>query len=387
LLLAGGGCKRKPEGPGQKAHLTAGALVPTPRARAIYVTNNGSDSLSVIDRDGDTVTTVSVDFDPDGREAPHHLALTNDGEEIFVALAFPPEGAPKKKKDPHGGHGGSEEHGQLARLSASRLAVLETREVDENPGDVVLTHDGTRALVTHYDMKRAMTVAAQGNASPSTMFARMLVWDTKTFAKVGERPICVAPHGTAVLPDDSAAIVACYGSDELVVVDLTKPSLPVARYPLGNAQGVPGVPRYGPYSVALVPGTSHVLVANLEGKDVRTFDLTARAFEATRTVVLGAKAFMPAAKSATVAYVPLQAPDSLAKIDPATGKILAQVVKSPDECRSPHAFALEGERVFVVCEGDHKGPGTVLEVDAETLATKRRWTVGVYPDGLAFGRP
>lgn len=374
------GCKRKPETQPQK---TPGAKVSTPAARAIYVTNNGSDSLSVIDRDGDAVTTVSVDFDP-GREAPHHLALTKDGSELFVALAFPAEGTPKKK-DPHAAHGGSEEHGQLARLSATTLAVLDTREVDENPGDVVLTHDGTRAIVTHFDMKRAMTVAAQGNASPSTMFARILVWDTKTFTKVAERPICVAPHGTAITADDSAAIVACYGSDELVVVDLTKPTLPVARYPLGNAQGVPGVPRYGPYSVALVPGTQDVLVANLEAKDVRVFDLATRTFKNDRTVVLGAKAFMPAVKDRATAYVPMQAPDSLVRVDLTTNKIVAQVVPPPEDCRAPHAFAIEKDRVFVVCEGDHKGPGTVLEVDPLTLATKKRWLVGTYPDGLAFG--
>lgn len=384
LFVASPACKRKPAEVGRK---TEGAPVGIAPARAIYVTNNGSDSLSTIDRDGDAVVTVPVDFDPDAREAPHHLALTNDGKELFVALAFPPEGtAPKKKKDPHAAHGGSEATGMLARVATSTLAVIDTRDVDENPGDVVLTHDGTRAIVTHFDMKRAMTVAAQGSASPSTMFARILVWDTRTFSKVGERPICVAPHGTAITADDSAAIVACYGSDELVVVDLKSAALPVARYPLGHAQGVPGVPSYGPYSVALVPGTSDVLVASLEAKDLRTFDLAARTFRPERTVVLGAKAFMPAVSTDKVAYVPLQAPDSLVRVDLATGKIVAQIVPPPEDCRAPHAFAIEKGRVFVVCEGDHKGPGTVLEVDPTTLAPKKRWTVGVYPDGMAFGR-
>ena len=379
------GCRKKP-GEATSARKTPGGTVPTPAARAIYVTNNGSDSLSVIDRDGDLVTTIGVDYDPDAREAPHHLARTPDGTSLFVALAFPPEGSVKKKKDPHAAHGSSDTFGFLARVDPASLAVLDVREVDENPGDVVLTHDGTRAIVTHFDMKRAMTVAAQGNASPSTMFARLQVWDTRTLTRTAERPICVAPHGTAITPDDTLAIVACYGSDELVVVDLTKTTLPVSRYPLGNAQGVPGVPRYGPYSVALVPGSSDVLVANLEANDLRVFDLTARTFRANATITLGAKAFMPAAKDTTTAYVPLQAPDSLVRVDLSAGKVAAQVVKSPDECKAPHAFGIEGSRVFVVCEGDHKAPGTVLEVDPVSLATKRKWTVGVYPDGFAFGR-
>jgi DNA-binding beta-propeller fold protein YncE len=388
LALASGasGCKKaKPAPTEASGHTTVGARVPTPTARVIYVTNNGSDSLSAIDRDGDTVTTVSVDYDPDAREAPHHVARTKGGESLFVALAFPPEGLSAKKKDPHGGHGASSQPGALAKVDPGTLAVLATRDVDENPGDVVTTHDGTRAIVTHYDMKRAMTVAAQGNASPSTMFAKIQVWDTRSFAKLGERPVCVAPHGTAISEDDTRAIVACYGSDEIVVVDLTKPQLPVARYPLGNAQGVPGVPRYGPYSVTLVPGGSEAVVADIESNDLRIFDLDTKAFRGERTIVLGAKAFMPAVVDAHTAYVPLQAPDSLVRVDLATGKIVAQVVKPPDECRAPHAFGVSHGRVFVVCEGDHKGPGTVLEVDPTSLATRRRWTVGVYPDGLAFG--
>src|SRR6478752_4492539 len=67
--LAASGCKKA------KTSVTPGASVPTPVAQAAYVTNNGSDSLSVFDRNGTTVTTVPVDVDPDEKEAPHHLAV------------------------------------------------------------------------------------------------------------------------------------------------------------------------------------------------------------------------------------------------------------------------------------------------------------------------
>ena len=54
------GCKKAPPPP------PAPRAIPTPPERAIYVTNNGSDSLSVIDRDGVTVTNVPLDIDPVG---------------------------------------------------------------------------------------------------------------------------------------------------------------------------------------------------------------------------------------------------------------------------------------------------------------------------------
>jgi hypothetical protein len=42
-------------------------------------------------------------------------------------------------------------------------------------------------------------------------------------------------------------------------------------------------------------------------------------------------------------------------------------------------------RAFVVCEGDHVRAGSVIEIDPQSLEIRRRWEVGVYPDGLAFG--
>lgn len=364
---------------------TQGAPIPTPPSRAIYVTNNGSDSVSVIDRDGDLVTTVSVDLDPDAHEAPHHLAADTRRGAVFVALAFPPDEQPKKKKDPHGAHGSGAEPGRLARLDARTLAVEKTTPVAENPGDVVLTPDRSRLLVTHYDMRRAMRVAERGAGSPATMFAELQVFSADTLEKVASRPLCVAPHGIAVTRDGKRALVACYGSDELAVTRLDEPSLPTARFPLGAAQGVPGVPRYGPYSATLSPDEREVIVATLEGADVRVFDLGEGRFLPERTVSLGARVMMPAFTADGALLAPLQSPDGLVRLDLATRKVTARALLG-DHCKLPHAAKVApGGRAFVVCEGDHKSPGTVVEVDPATLTLRRTWTVGVYPDGLDFG--
>ena len=42
-------------------------------------------------------------------------------------------------------------------------------------------------------------------------------------------------------------------------------------------------------------------------------------------------------------------------------------------------------RAYVVCEGDHVHVGALVEIDPATLAIRKRWEVGVYPDGVAFG--
>ncbi len=355
-------------------------------ARAGYLTNNGSDSISVIDRDGDTVVTVPVDLDPDAHEAPHHLAIDSASKNVFVALAFPPEAKKDAKKDPHASHGNGADLGKLARLDLGTLAVRESRDVDENPGDVVLTHDRRRVLVTHFDMKRAMDVAARGGASPSTMFAHLVVFDAKDMKRIGDRALCVAPHGIAVTKDDKTAFVACYGSDEIAIVDLSGDGYPTSRIPLGAMQGVPGVPRFGPYSATLSPDEKLVAIADLEGQDIRVLDRETKRFAPDKSVPLAAKAFMPAFVGARTLLVPMQSPDGLARVDLDSAKIERRTSFAKDQCALPHVVRVAKDgRVYLVCEGDHRGAGSVLEIDATTLEVKRSWKVGIYPDGLAFG--
>ena len=381
LALVGCGRTKKTE-----ATLTAGQTLTTP-AHAAYVTNNGSDSVSLLDRDGTTVTSVPVDVDPDAHEAPHHIAVDPATHTAFVALGFPPappSGSTASKKDPHASHGNASDPGKLARLDLGTLAVRAAVDVDENPGDVVLTHDRKRILVTHFDMKRAMDVAARGAASPATMFASLVVLDATTLARIGARAICTAPHGIAVSADDRTAYIACYGGDELAIVDLRSDGLPTARVPLGAAPGVPGKPTYGPYSATLSPDDALVIVADLEGKDVRVLDPQTKKFGIA--VPLAAKAFMPAFVAPRVLLVPTQAPDGLARVDLDAGKVTTRVALAKADCGLPHVVKVAHDRrVYLVCEGDHVGPGSVLEIDPDTLATKQRWTVGVYPDGIDFG--
>lgn len=360
--------------------------IATPPARAGYVTNNGSDSLSVVELDGTGVVNVPVDLDPDAHEAPHHLAIDAASKNVFVALAFPPEAKKDAKKDPHSTHGNASDVGKLARLDLGTLAVRESHDVDENPGDVVLTHDKKRVLVTHFDMKRAMDVAARGGGSPSTMFAHLVVFDAKDMKRLGSRAICVAPHGMTITRDDKTAYVACYGSDELAIVDLASDGFPTSRIPLGARQGVPGVPSFGPYSATLSPDEKQVIVADLEGNDIRVLDRETKRFLPDKGVPLAAKAFMPSFVDDHTLLVPMQSPDGLARIDLDKVKIERRASFPKDTCSLPHVVRVAKDgRAYLVCEGDHRAPGTVVEVDPTTLEVKKKWTVGVYPDGLAFG--
>jgi len=357
--------------------------IPIAAKSIAYVTNNGSDTLAAIDRDGTAVVIRSVDVDPDAHEAPHHLAVDGDGH-VFVALAFPPSDAPTQGK--HAGHGGSDSLGELLRLDARTLGIEKTHDVDQNPGDVVLTHDGRRVLVTHFDMRRA-ELAAKAGLPASKMYARLLVLDASTLDEIAARAVCVAPHAIAVARGDALAAIACYGSDEVVLVDLASKELPVTHVPIAVSGGAPGAPRFGPYSIVIADDGRRAVVADMESDDVRVLDLAKRQFEDGATIALGARALMPEMVGPDEALVPLQSPDGLALVDVAKGAVVRHVTFGA-ECKNPHVARLAPDgRAYVVCEGDHVAPGAVIQVDRATLAIVKRWVVGVYPDGIAFSGP
>lgn len=356
--------------------------VPIDHAHAAYVTDNGSDEISVIDRDGDSVVAVALDVDPDAHEAPHHLAVRSSDDKVFVALAFPPENQGNGK---HVGHGRATQNGVLLTLDLQTLSVRDSRDTEQNPGDVILTHDGSRVLVTHFDMARAMREAASG-AVPAKMSAALQVWDERSGTLWASRPICVAPHGVVTTADDSLAVVACYGSDEIAFVDLTTPELSTSRVPVGGTAGLLGAPRVGPYGIALSPDGELGLVADMEDADVRVIDVKTRAMKPGAGLAVTGRAMLPAFTSARVALVPTQGPDALLRVNVAENRLEKRATYTQNECKSPHVVRVAKDgRAYLVCEGDHVGKGTVLEIDPQTLDIKRRWTVGVLPDGIAFG--
>ena len=117
--------------------------------------------------------------------------------------------------------------------------------VDPNPGDIVLSQDGSRLVVSHFDLQRAIANPSNIEAARATL----AVIDPEAVLLSGSAipkrlPICIAPHGVALSkPDGARAFVACYGEDALAVADLNDPSAPVKRIPMGRRRGatLPGL--------------------------------------------------------------------------------------------------------------------------------------------------
>ncbi len=358
-----------------------------PQAPWALVTNNGSDSVTLIDLGGrralDQVPIGLYAIVPDG---PHHAAFDRERQQLFVALTYPsPSGTPGS----HASHVGGPSFGKVARLGLPGFEPLGVANVWQNPGDLALGGGGERLVVSHFDLEAARSPDLAARNGQVWVYDAASGLDTASAPRI-VRP-CVAPHAVALAgPGAARAWLACYGDDRVVALDLDQPDAPVvASLDLGPAPATPGVPRFGPYAATLSPAGDRMLVGTIETERVLVeVDLAAAAL---RTVFRSEGAvFFPAySPDGAAAFVPTQAPDRVLKIDVATGALLAERAFPPGECERPHeaVFVASLGEPWVLCEGDQRGPGAALALDPATLATRAALPTGVYPDRLVVVEP
>lgn len=370
--------------PGTAEEAAPASVPPAPLSFALptgpwaLVSDNGSDELSVIDLTANVeVGRVPVGLSPLDVDGPHHLAIDRVHGVVYVALAYPAQAA----TGPHAAHGSSTTPGKVLRLSLASFEREEIGRVDDNPGDIVLSDDATRLVVTHFDLLKATENAGDLPAERATV----ALFGAPSLAAPTMITTCVAPHGIALSPGDGRyGYAACYGEDAIAVIDFADPTGTPELVPVGPSPGRPGAPNYGPYAAVASPDGSLVLVGDTEGKDLRVFDATTRTMRSAVYQMDGGVFFPVMAADGATIFTVSQVPDVLAKVTlGADGfSLVKQRGFSADECQLPHEarIVLGGRELLVVCEGDHVKDGTVVVIDPDTLATRAVIPVGVYPD-------
>jgi DNA-binding beta-propeller fold protein YncE len=357
--------------------------------------DNGSDTITVVSlSDHRAVGIYPIGLDPLANDGPHHLTIDPARRVLYTAYAYPP---PELSVGPHGNHGASNQLGVLVAHSLDDLRVLARSDVESNPGDLFLTPDKSKVIVTHFELTRVVrwdggVVDRDAGADPRA--SAVTVHDARTLQRLATVRPCLAAHGGAVSPDSRWVYVACNGDDAVAVIDLQNLSAPARLYPVGpGASTLPDL-RYGPYSITLAPDGRAGYAANLEGRDVREFRVDpstgALTFDGARSTRVNAAAFFSAiGPDASTLLVPTQNPDQLVLIDRATMTIRRTRSLAASECRLPHQVNRSPDgRYYLVCEGVHtatrKEPGALLAIDPETLETRARVETGVYPDAVEF---
>jgi DNA-binding beta-propeller fold protein YncE len=389
LLSAGSGCTDD-ELAMQYYDPYAGEAFPNQRQKLVIppagmgvVSDSRSDTLSFVDlATGERFATYPVGRDPVTVDGPHHVVADRARGALYVALSYPLIAG---SSGPHAAHGSSVVPGYAQKLSLEDLSVLGQVRVDPNPGDIVLSQDGTRLVVSHFDLQRAIENPGDLDAARATLAVidpdAMLPSGSPEPMKI---PLCIAAHGiTLSKPDGARAYAACYGEDVLAVADLSDPSAEVKRIPVGPDATI-GNPTYGPYAAVMSPDGKTIAVSNTTSRDIRFFDVESETFDLTRTIkTQGVPYFVGWTPDNKYIYVPTQQPDAMILIDVSQGNAEVDFRDLTGECGKPHQAELhEGSGVFVVCEGDQLTPGDVVMLDPMTLITSAKTKVGVYPDAI-----
>lgn len=365
--------------PNQRPKLTL------PEGDVGLTSDNGSDTVTVIDLGAQSIVgSAPVGRSPVDNDGPHHIAADRAAGFAYVALSYP---APAIAPGPHAAHGSSTRSGFVQKLALDDLRIVGEVRVETNPGDIVLAEDGSRLVVSHFDLAKAVMPTPDVDARRATL---MVLEPTRILASGSADPVaittCIAPHGVALSrPKGKTAFVACYGEDAIAVVDLENPAATPLRVPVGpGAATSGGAPTYGPYAAVLSPDGALVAVSSTEAKDVRFFDTASSAMSAVVIATLGAPYFPAWSADGARLIVPTQVPDSVVVAEVATGNTLTSRSFAPGECTLPHEVtsATDGTMLYVVCEGDHLTPSVVLALDPITLETRASLHVGVYPDRL-----
>jgi DNA-binding beta-propeller fold protein YncE len=345
------------------------------------------DALTVLDlATGEKIAGAPIGRNPVVLDGPHQVVVEWDRRIAWVAHAYPNA----TETAGNHSHGSSKAAGWVQALSLDDLGAIGEVQVDPNPGEIAISDDGRRLVVTHFDLASATTPGRTLEQRRSTL-ALIKPNDVLPFGtpQPDTLLVCVAPHGlTLSRPDGKTAFVACYGEDAVAIVDLETITTPVRLVPLGPAAKTDGAPAYGPYGLALSPNGARLAIGTRSSKELRFIDV-ARAEMESLVVPLDGETYVPAwSPSGTRLFVPTGARDALVMIDSITGAVMKQRVFDADTCIAPiEAIAsVDATTVYVVCEGTATKPGALVTLDATSLDVRARVEVGLFPGRPYVGR-
>jgi DNA-binding beta-propeller fold protein YncE len=366
---------------------------PTSMVGKIVTTNNGDDTLSIVDPAAPAPPQkIPVGFNPVDLEGPHHISVDPAGKFLYVNLSLP---ASVVGVGPHGAHGSSVKPGWVLKLDATTGREVGRVDVDPNPGDNTLTPDGKTLYVTHYDLPSWFA-----NSAPDKNIrdgdSKLIAIDTATMVRTAKVPICPAAHGVRMSVDGKQLYATC-GPDEIAVVDL--PAMTVRRVAL-----TPGTPEGGsctrcPYALTVAPdGTvwvSSIGMGTSARGMVSLYDPVTGEFDpASHTQLRGSAMFAAfiGTKEAYRAFVPEQgaAGDAVRiyQSQPRGTPLMeiGAITLDRADCQKAHMLEAEGTHGHMVCEGDHVNPGTFVWLDLDARTVMGSQPIGVFPDGLVLVR-
>jgi YVTN family beta-propeller protein len=337
------------------------AVRPSGRTTLVYVANQASGKVTVVDAFGDS-SVATVDFAALGFSAhpkPHHIVVEPDGSYWYVSLV----GA-----------------NAVVKLDRANRVVAKAETV--TPGLLALDPRSDRLYAT-----RSMSAV---NAP-----ARIAVIDRTTMAPEEVEVLVARPHGLAIAPDGRHAYVASLGTNQIAVYGAARAHVGIVEVPGGDTSQVI-------VQLAVSPdGRTLVATSQLTGT-LLVFDLADPAApRLVRRVNTGVWPWLVAfTPDGAEVWVPNQRSNDVTVVDAKRWSVITTV---QGDFAQPDGIAISGDgrRVFVAnhntdhvmnsggismampMSGETANPGRVIVIDAKTRAVIGR--VDTAPDGSGLG--
>ncbi len=304
---------------------------PAEAAPFAYVTNESSNTVSVIDTATNTVAE----------------ALTVGSGPVGVAVA--PDG----------------KHAYVTNFDNNSVSVIDTTAntveaatltVGTNPVGVAVTPDGKHAYVAN---EFGNTVSVIDTATNTV--------ETATI------PVGFAPFGVAVAPDGKHAYVTNLGSNSVSVIDTATNTVEMATIPVGN----------GPFGVAVAPDGKHAYVTNDNPTSVSVIDTATNTVEAAALAVGTGPTGVAVTPDGKHAYVANFGSNSVSVIDTATNTVEAATL-AVGSLPTGVAVTPDGKHAYVT----NSGSNSVSVIDTATNTVEAATlAVGTGPQQLGIVPP
>src|SRR5579885_1072298 len=297
-------------------------LSPAAAAPLLYVTNEGANTVSVIDTaTNHAVAAITVGASPSG------IAVTPDGSRAFVANA------------------GSN---SISVIDTAARLVVATIPAGVEPAGVAAAPSGKYAAA-----------ANEGSGNISLI-------DTQTNRVAATIPAGNRPYGIAIAPDGKRAYVANL-SGSISVIDLVSNRLE-ASIPAGG----------NPTAVAIAPDGKRAYVTNGSSSTVSVIDTQSNKVVAAIPAGDGTSGIAITPDGAR-AFAVNEGSGDVTVIDTATGKPVATVTAGGER---PFAIAIspDGKRAYVT---NGYGANTVTVIDTAVNAVVAEIPAGERPIGIA----
>jgi DNA-binding beta-propeller fold protein YncE len=349
-----------------------GALDPGPsnpeRDYHVWVASEATDRVHLVrwGPDGaEVVRTLAVSLLPTEADGPHGLAVSPDGDHLYVTT----------------GHG--RPYGHIAKYDAATGRRLGRAMLGHFPASLEVTPDGEYAFVVNFNL--------HGDMVPSSVS----VVGLGEMVEVARLETCTMPHGSRISPDGRRQYSTCMMDDLLVEVDTWE--LGVARHFLltaGEEHGGVGKPAAHGHHRAESPcsptwaqpshdGVTVFVACNASNEvvevDVGSWSLQRRLPAGDgvyNLAVTGDGRFLVATNKLghSVSVFDLASGEEVARV-PTLRPVVHGVVISPDD-----------RYAFISVEGVGSEPGTVEILDLERLEMAGRVDVGQMAAGIVFWR-